>query len=190
MRTFASISIARCGACAAVTLPWRHQHVGDLLADRADRVERGARILEYRSRVRGRGFRPVSALGVRAGRARRTRCVPAVTRAARVEDAHDRVGGDRLARAALADQRQRLAAPQLEADAVERAHGAAAGAELDAEILDGSRDGAVIAVMASSCPPPRVDDVAQPVAHQVEAEHRRHQHQRRGTARPTIRRRR
>ena len=64
---------------------------------------------------------------------------------------------------------------QFEADPVERVHGAAAGAELDAEIVDGEQRNGVRGPV--SCPPLRIDDVAQPVAHQVEAEHRGHQHE-------------
>src|SRR5215207_5802577 len=54
----------------------------------------------------------------------------------RIEDAHHRIGGDRLARARLADNSERLALGEAERHLLDRAHGAAAGRELDREILD------------------------------------------------------
>src|SRR5262249_40677864 len=52
---------------------------------------------------------------------------------------HERERGDALAAARLADDRQRLAGPERKVDAVDRLHGAAAGAERGLQPLDGQQ---------------------------------------------------
>ena len=94
-----------------------------------------------------------------------------------VEDAHHRVGGDRLAGAGLADDADGLALGDADVDVLDRAHDAAPGRELDGEVLTSS-SGTAVSVIAASfmvTSPLRIDDVAQAVAEQVEAEHRDHQ---------------
>ena len=111
------------------------QHVGDLAADRADRIERGARILE--------DHRDLAAahVGKLAGLCRE-QIEPAEHGTAGgdfaggIENAHHRIGGDRFARAGFADQRDGLALVDGKAHIVERAHDAGAGAEFDAEAFD------------------------------------------------------
>src|SRR5262249_35648521 len=61
--------------------------------------------------------------------------------AGRIENAHDRVSRDRLAGAGFANQRDSLALADAEADVIERAHDAGAGAEFDAQSFDAERRG-------------------------------------------------
>ncbi len=56
--------------------------------------------------------------------------------AGRLDDAHDRAGHDRLARAALADDAQHLAARHVEVDAVDGLHHALVGLEVGFEPAD------------------------------------------------------
>ena len=62
-----------------------------------------------------------------------------------VEDAHDGIGGDGLARAGLADDGQRLALGDGDVDVLDGAHDAAARRELDGQIANvEQRDGLVM----------------------------------------------
>ncbi len=114
------------------------QHVGDLAADRADRIERGARILKDHGDVAPAHFGELTGLGVEKIEPAE-HGVSGRDAAGRIENAHHRIGGDRLARSGFADQRDGLALLDAEADIVERAHDAGAGAEFDAEALDRKR---------------------------------------------------
>ena len=58
-------------------------------------------------------------------------------RVLRAGQAHDRLRGDALARARLADDRQHFAGGEVEGDAVDRLHAPVFGGEADAEVGDG-----------------------------------------------------
>ena len=81
----------------------------------------------------------------------------------------------------------RLALGDADIDVLHRAHDAAAGRELDGEVADVEQRREVRSVGRRSGAPLRIDDVAQAVAEQVEAEHRDHQRERRERTRSTIR---
>ena len=113
------------------------QHVADLPADAARRIERGARVLEHDADLAPAEIRPgvgapagevdaaeFEALGVKPRRRR--------------QDAGDGVGEQRLARAAFADQRDDLAARNGKADRVDRRRPGVV-AEGDIEALDGEQ---------------------------------------------------
>ena len=72
----------------------------------------------------------------------------------------------------------RLALGDGDVDVLHRAHDAAAGGELDGEVVDVEQRDA--RSWLASGAPLRIDDVAQAVAEQVEAEHRDHQRERPG----------
>jgi hypothetical protein len=115
--------------------------LGDLAADAGDRVERGHRLLEdHRDVVAAdpaQRLRPltdeVDAGAGAAAKADGARDDPA---AGHVGEAKERHRRDRLARAALADQRHGLAARDVPGDAVDRADHAVLDRELDAQVLD------------------------------------------------------
>ena len=101
----------------------------DLVADGVHRAERGHRLLEDQRDLAAADRAHLAAVG---GRARPGRSCVAVRRASRqdlaaddaaraVDDAQDRLGGDALAAAALADDAERLAGADVEADAVDGA---------------------------------------------------------------------
>ena len=86
----------------------------------------------------------------------------------------------------FADDAQRLALGDGDVDMLHGADDAAPRGELDGQVADiEQREGAVMA--RASRAPLRVDDVAQAVAQQIEAEHGDHQRQRRERRRSTIR---
>ena len=106
----------------------------------------------------------------------------------------DRQRRDALAAAALADDRQRLAGHDVKRHAVDRAHDAVAGEEPGPQIVDleqrlvataaaGGGSAATLATgsaalaIAAHMPPrqARVERVAQPVAEQVDRQHRHRQ---------------
>src|SRR3974390_3498349 len=103
------------GECAGIDLRMLAQHVLDLMSDLADRVERRARVLEHHRYLAPAQAAHLFFAGrneVDAGKMHR-----ALRNAAgAIEDAHDRVGGDRLAGAGLPDNADRLAlaAPDIE----------------------------------------------------------------------------
>ena len=119
---------------SAVDLGVLQQYVFDLAADLADRIERQPRRLEDH-----RHFTPaqVAHLAFR----HRAQVEPAEgdgafgDLAGAVEDAHHRIGGDRLAGARFTDNGQRLAFGDGEIDMLDRAHGAAPRGELDGEVM-------------------------------------------------------
>ena len=115
------------------------QYLGDLLIERVQRVQRGHRLLEdHRDPVAAhlpqpRRRRPDHLLAVEADAALRR------VRGGRVgEQLQDGQRRDRLARAAFADQGQRLAAVQCERDTLDGLDrvGAAPAAERDAQVVD------------------------------------------------------
>ena len=112
---------------------------------------------------------------------------PSAMRAGAVEDAHHGVGGHRFAGAGFADD-GRASRPwrRVMLTCCTALHDAAPGGEFDRQVADVEQRDALVMASASR-PPLRIDDVAQAVAEQVEAEHRDHQRQARETARSTIR---
>ena len=109
--------------------------LGDLPADRVDRVERGQRVLE--------DHRDGLAVDLLALRLRHLQQVePAQQDLAggddgrrRVDEVHHRRGADALARSALAEDGEGLALVDRPADAVDRLDRSPLGGELDAEVL-------------------------------------------------------
>ena len=98
--------------------------------DRQRRVERRHRILEDHRDLRGRG-RPRSSRCEQLVRSRPSkRIAPPTIRRGRSEQAHDRERGDGLPAAGLADDAERLASLDREADAVDGAHVAGTGLEV------------------------------------------------------------
>ena len=116
MRTCSSISIALSPRVAGPACACCAQHVLDLMADLADRIERGARVLEDH-----RDF-AAAQIAHLAFAARRATSMPVKRDRALgdppgpVENAHHRIGGDRFARAGLADDAERLALGDADVD--------------------------------------------------------------------------
>ena len=114
------------------------QHLGDLLADAHQRVQRGHRLLEDHADARaaqgaqrgGRQAQQVGALKVddAALHAQRRR-----------QQAHDRGGADRLAGAALADDAQDLARFDSETDVADGFGAVAAGRQGEVRFSTASR---------------------------------------------------
>ncbi len=107
----------------------------ELAPDGVERIEAGQRILEDRADLLAaqpphlRAAQIVDPLPVEQD-------TPAGDVPRRLEEADDRGAGQRLAGARFADDAQHLALGDIEADAVDRRHGAAPCREGDAEILD------------------------------------------------------
>src|SRR5258707_319515 len=111
------------------------QHVLDLVADFADRVERRARILEnHRDFSAAQIAHLVFAGGPDVDAGKHHRAVGDLAGA--VEDPHHRVGGDGLAGAGFADDAERLALGRGDVDMLHRPDDAAAGREFHGEITD------------------------------------------------------
>jgi len=118
-----------------VGIPEPEKRLGDLLADLHDRVERGHGVLEDHRHL---GAPDVPALPEAHGREFHAlephRAFPDHVPAG--EQPHDRAGEDGLARARLADDAERAAARQGEADAVDRPDDAERRLERRAQVLD------------------------------------------------------
>jgi hypothetical protein len=111
------------------------QDILDLVSDLADGVERRARVLEdHRHFAPAQVAHLVFAGGadIEAGEMHRA----FGDAAGAVENAHHRVGRDRLAGAGFADDPHGLALGDLHVDMLDRAHDAAAGGEFDGEVGD------------------------------------------------------
>ena len=125
-------ALAGLGAGDAVV---QAEHFGDLAADRVDRVQRAHRLLEDHRDARcraaraSRGSRSASDVLASEGDAGRFG-----DRGALGEQPHDGARGHRLARAAFADDGDRLAAMELEGDVAHRLDGAALDLEVDADV--------------------------------------------------------
>jgi hypothetical protein len=111
------------------------QHLADLPLDGVQRVQRGHRLLEHHGDV-GAADAPEALL--RQGEQVRALEQDAATGmgGAPVEEAQDREGGDRLARAGFADEGQGLAGGDAEADAIDGAGLALPRAEGDRQVLN------------------------------------------------------
>ncbi len=136
MPTCSSSSSVRLRAASRVQALVQEQHLVDLPLDRVQRVERGHRLLE--------DHRHAVAAHRRSSRCRRADQLLALEADAAGRMPRHRIGQQlqdrqrrhRLARARFADQRQGLAAADVEAHALHRAHGVGAGAEGDREVAD------------------------------------------------------
>ena len=107
-----SSSSARCIAAASADAFVLDDRLGDLLADRVDRVERRHRLLEDHRRPRRRAASPgPPRASVEHRPARRAGRCPRCARSRR-QQAHQRAQGDALAGAGFAQDAQRLAARQ------------------------------------------------------------------------------
>ena len=155
--------------------PWcSMQRLGDLLADGHHRIERGHRLLEDHRDLRCRGCAHLGLARAPAGSRPSKRMPPPTMRPGRRRTRpHDRERGDALAAAGFADDAERLAARERQANAVDRAHHAVAGEEVRCAGRSTASSGAA---RTSTCAhsrsaQPRVEHVAQAVAHQVDREH-------------------
>ena len=115
----------------------QQQRLGDLLLDAVERVQRGHRLLEHHgdavaADVAHHPLRRADQLLAVEGDA----AAGAVARQGVGQELQDRQRRDRLARAALADQRQRLAAVKIERHPLHRLDGAARHGESDGEIAE------------------------------------------------------
>ncbi len=111
------------------------QHVLNLVANLADRVQCGARVLEdHRDFAAAQVAHLVFGRSLHVDAGEHHRALGNLSGA--VEDAHHRVGRHRLARAGLADDGQRLALGDGDVDVLHRLDDAAAGGEFDREVLD------------------------------------------------------
>ena len=122
MPTSWSISIARCRAPRVARLFWCSRiGLGDLLADRVDRVQRGHRLLEdHRDLVAAdRAHLALGELEQILARRRAPRPFDAPGRMR--DEPHDRERGHALAAARFADDAERAALGDVERDAVDRA---------------------------------------------------------------------
>ena len=149
------------------------QHVLDLTANLADRIQRRAWVLkDHRHLAPAQVAHLLFAGGAHVDPSETHRAFDDAS--GTVKDTHDRIGGDRFSRAGLTDDTNRLALADTHVDVLHRAHHAAPGAELDGEVRDiEQRHG--LCHSASSRAPLRIDNVAQPISEQVEAEDGDHQ---------------
>ena len=136
MPTESSSSIARSRASSLLDLrPVGPDRLDDLGADPVDRVERGHRVLEDHRDLGAAHLLQLALARRRAAPARAAAPSPRSSRSRERDQPHDRLRGDALARARLADDRQHLARLELEGDAVDRLHVAVFGGEADAQVL-------------------------------------------------------
>jgi len=114
------------------------QHLADLVADRHDRIEAGRRLLEDHRQMIAADVAHAR-LGERMeGRATQVHGAGGDAPSGG-EQTHAGQGGHRLAAAGLAHQGQGLAGGQREADAVDGAHGAGRGTQLDLQVGHGEQ---------------------------------------------------
>ena len=127
--------------------PMDDQRFADDRADGHARVERGERVLEDDLHVAAQRAQRA------AGERRDDRCPRTRSRPGRLDQPQDAASGGRFAAAGFADEAQRLARGDLEADAVDRVHaldGAREQAALDREMLDQTGDFAAAVRHAAS----------------------------------------
>ena len=111
------------------------QHVLDLVADFADRVERRARVLEdHRDFAAAQIAHLVFGRGLDVDAGKHHRALGDLAGA--VEDPHHGVGGDGLAGAGFADDAERLAFGHGDIDVLHGLDDAAPGGEFDREVVD------------------------------------------------------
>ena len=115
----------------------RSERLGDLLLDRVQRIERGHRLLEHHRDRGRRGCRAASRACAPTSSWPSKRMLLPGRGSPRVgQQLQDRQRRHRFARAALADQRQGLAALEIERDAFTASTRRAAAGEGDGEIAD------------------------------------------------------
>ena len=110
--------------------------LGDLLADREDRVQRGHRLLEDHRDVVAADLRHRVLVERREVLAVEDDVRAGLDAAGRVDELHDRERGDGLAASGLTDDAERAALRDREVDAVDGPDQAAVGLEPGAEVLD------------------------------------------------------
>ena len=170
----------------AVIVAMQANRFGDLVADPHHRVERGHRLLEnhrdavaadraHLGLVEAEQVGAFEHHGAADDPARRIGHQP-----------HDRQRGHALAAAGLADDRQRLAAADAERDVVDRLEQPRIGEEHRLQVLH-VENRLVRLALRSSAALPRVEDVAQRVAEQIGAEHRKADGDARGRSPATAR---
>ena len=112
------------------------EHLGDLPPDREDGVESRQRVLEDHRDLRATGVTPL----VRIHRQQVAAAVPHLPgrdlRRRHVEDAHDGLGGHRLARSRLTQDGEGLALAEIERHTVDGLGDALLGVELDIQVID------------------------------------------------------
>src|SRR5450432_498420 len=115
--------------------PMRENGIGDLLADGADRMERGARILE--NHRHGRAMQAAEVAARNPGDVLPAKPDMACRDPARsVQQPRDRKTGDGFARAALTDQAKHLALAERQCDATHRLDQAMSRREGDVQVFD------------------------------------------------------
>ncbi len=143
MPTRSSSSIARRARAGAAETGVRLHVLVDLLADREHRVERGHGLLKdhrdlFAAHVQQLPFRHREQVALPPQHA-------PLDAAGRPHQADHRAQGHALARTGFADQAEDLAGPDLEVDAVDRAHRAGTRRKGRGEPLDRERDAGVFA---------------------------------------------
>ena len=114
----------------------RPEHLADLEADAVDRVQRRQRVLEDHRDARAADLPLVLGVHRQHVAALEPDAAAGDHRRRDVQDAHDRLRRDRLARPRLPEDRQGLALVDGVADAVDRVDDAGARAELDVQVVD------------------------------------------------------
>ena len=112
------------------------EDLDDLLADTLHRVERGHRLLEDHA-DRATADRPPFAIGTGGQRLPGQPDLAGADRKTLRQQPHHRMGGHRLAGAGFADDAERLAAPDFEADIANGMGTIAAARQRDGKIADG-----------------------------------------------------
>ena len=164
MPTSASISIARMPGLRAGKPGMQREQPGDLPPDGNHRVERGARALRDHGDPRAADL-PHLLLAQHREIAAVEHDGAGVESAGRADQPQDRRRGHGLAGARLADQPQDLARRTSTAHGIDGLDVAGVGGEADREVPDVDQ-----AVMPYA-PHARIEEVAQPVADEVEGQH-------------------
>ena len=163
-----------------------------------DRIERRHRVLEHHGDAVAAHLAQLLGGHRRRRRGPGTGSAPPTMRAGSSSSRISDKRGDALARAGFADDAERLAGGDREADAIDGAHDAFIGEELRAQVahleesawrlLSRRPVDRSTSCTAMPSPPPRlgVEPVADAVAEEIEAEHDRSGWRGRGRPRPTI----
>ena len=167
------------------------QHLGHLAADREHRVERAHRILEDHGHARAADLARLRFAQRAADRCRRGSIASAVTLPGgsgtrRMIDSAVTLLPLPLSPTSPSD----LALLEVEGHAVDRAHRAAVGGEPGLQVADAEQGMARLSSAdgAPRAPGARVERIAQPVAHEVDAEHAEHDGRRSAPGTSTARR--
>ena len=114
-----------------------HAHdLGDLIADREHRVERGHRLLEHHRHASAANLAHRLFVERDEVVSVEVDLAAGLDSAGRADEAEQRERGDRFSAARFADEPDRLAGADVEADAVHRAGDAVLGVEVRAEIAN------------------------------------------------------